>query len=495
MTALPTRLRVGIDTRLAPCAPEVLYTLRTLCELAGYARDVVWLDAASSGAAAGAGPRLDLYYGPEPEASGARVAIRWAGRDLREARDFDVTAHVEHEGAPYVGFGGEPALPPQRAGDALVFASDLAFAAFWWLTGAREHTYSRDRWFNISLRGSYLVSQRLIERPVISLWAQRIREHLEAAGALAMRPDFAQAGGSALTLSHDVDYPEIVRWVELLRAPLAGARGLRALRHMASARAFWRFAEWADFAETLGGARSCFYFMARQGSLLKYLRGDPDAFYDVRAPHFRAVIAELRARGCEIGLHASFNSPVETARLAAEKARIEEVAGAPIAGNRSHYWRLDPTLPHETLAALERAGFLYDTTLGYEFYPGFRRGVCHPYFPWHPAERRQLGILEFAPTWMDNQYDGRLPENGIADPIAHAQHLLAQIAQTGGVAVIDYHVRGMSPAFPWGAWLRSWLPEARPRTMRGDTPERVARSQRAHAARLASESREILPAS
>jgi hypothetical protein len=491
MTATPARLRVGIDTRLAPCAPEALYTLRTLCELAGYAREMVWLGAesVSSGSAAG----LDLYYGPAPEASGARVAIRWGGRDLREVRDLDLTSHVEDGGAPYVGFGGEPALPPRRSGDALVFDSDLVFAAFWWLTGAREHTYTRDRWFNISLRGSYLLEQRLIEKPAVSLWVQRIRVHLEQAGLAATRPDFAQNGGSALTLSHDVDYPEIVRWVVLLRAPLAGARGLRALPHMTSASAFWRFSEWADFAETLGGARSCFYFMARQGSLLKYLRGDPDAFYDVRAPHFRREIAALRARGCEIGLHASFNSPVETTRLAQEKARIEEVACAPIAGNRSHYWRLDPVKPHETLDALERAGFLYDTTLGYEFYPGFRRGVCHPYFPWHPAERRQLGILEFAPTWMDNQYDGRLAENGIADPIAHAKALLAHVHATGGVAVIDYHVRGMSPAFPWGAWLRGWLPDARPRAMRGDTPERVARSVRATAAALAAASREALP--
>jgi hypothetical protein len=491
MTATPTRLRVGIDTRLAPCAPEVLYTLRTLCDVAGYAREVVWLEAAAADAAA---PRLDLYYGPAPEASGARLAVRWAGLDLRDASGVDVGSHVEDDGAPYVGFGSKPALPPRRAGDTLLFPTDLFFAAFWWLTGAREHTYTRDRWFNISLRGSPLVEQHLIEKPVISLWAHRFREHLEAAGLRALRPDFAQNGGSALTLSHDVDYPEIVRWVELLRSPLAGAKGLRALRHMTSAKAFWRFREWADFAETLGGAHSCFYFMARQGSLLKYLRGDPDAFYDVRAPHFKQVISELRARGCEIGLHASFNSPVETARLAQEKARIEEAAGAPIAGNRSHYWRLDPTKPHETLVALERAGFLYDTTLGYEFYPGFRRGVCHPYYPWHPAERRTLGILEFAPTWMDNQYDGRLPENGIADPIAHAKGLLALIEKTGGVAVIDYHVRGMSPAFPWGRWLASWLPDARPTAMRGDTPERVARSYQGYAAALSAASQEALPA-
>ena len=163
MTANATRLRVGIDTRLAPFAPEVLYTLRTLCELAGYAREIIWL---AEGAAAP--KRLDLYYGPAPERSGARIAIRWCGLDLRHGGELDVTAHVEDAGAPYVGFGSKPALAPRRSGDSLVFASDIVFAAFWWLTGAREHTYTRDRWFNISLRGSYLVEQRLIEREQIA---------------------------------------------------------------------------------------------------------------------------------------------------------------------------------------------------------------------------------------------------------------------------------------------------------------------------------------
>jgi hypothetical protein len=60
--------------------------------------------------------------------------------------------------------------------------------------------------------------------------------------------------------------------------------------------------------------------------------------------------------------------------------------------------------------------------------------------------------------------------------------------------VIDYHVRGMSPAFPWGAWLASWLPQSRPAAMRGDTPVRVAHAWRAHAAALAADSREALPA-
>ena len=71
--------------------------------------------------------------------------------------------------------------------------------------------------------------------------------------------------------------------------------------------------------------------------------------------------------------------------------------------------------------------------------------------------------------------------------VVRAEHLpvpAGHLLRPGGVAVIDYHVRGMSPAFPWGAWLASWLPEARPSAMRGDVPEQLARRHRAHAAAL-----------
>ncbi len=471
----PARLRIGLDPALAAWLAEVQYTLDTLLETAGYAREWLWAEPGTAG--------LDLYYGNEPDtrAPGARVVLPWSGRGFESLGKLQPTELRCHDTFVWPVFSGESSQPPIREAGSLRFASDLVFAAFWWLSGAHEPHYGRDRVDNLSLAGSFLGESGLQGKPWISLWAARLREHFRAQG---LEPRVPEWGESTLAISHDVDYPEIVRLVELLRRP-ADARAI-----FAAGDPFWCFDAWADFAESLG-TRSAFYFMARQGSLLRYLTGDPDAFYDVASPRFRSLLATLRERGCEIGLHASFRSSEKTERYAIEKRRVEEAAGAEITGNRQHYWRLDPEKPHESLAHLADAGFGYDSSLGFERMPGFRRGICHPYKPWHPERRAVIDLLEVPPAWMDDHYDGRLADSGISDPEAHAGGLLADVAASGGVAVVDYHVRGMNERFfpRWGAWLARFLPGARPSGMVGRTPAEIASGWLHHVACLEVESR------
>jgi hypothetical protein len=60
---------------------------------------------------------------------------------------------------------------------------------------------------------------------------------------------------------------------------------------------------------------------------------------------------------------------------------------------------------------------------------------------------------------MDDHFDRRLVKNGIVDPVAAADTLLGAVRSTGGVAVLDYHARGMNEDFfpRYGRWLREYL--------------------------------------
>jgi hypothetical protein len=226
--------------------------------------------------------------------------------------------------------------------------------------------------------------------------------------------------------------------------------------------------------------------MARRGSLLRFLRGDPDAFYDIESPRFQRLFGELRDEGCEIGLHASYRACEHPERFAAEKDRLERASGGEVVGNRHHYWRLHPDKPNDSLRAHERAGFEYDSSLEFEFYPGFRRGTCHPFRPFHPEERRVLDLIELPPSWMDDHYDSRLVRNEVSDPNADARELLGAIQRTGGIALVDYHVRGMNRDFfpRWGAWLRDFFESDLPGGATPATPIELARAARAHAKRI-----------
>jgi hypothetical protein len=459
---------VGFDAALAPWAPEVKYVLRTLLASAGFAAHFVRVSDSPLRRS------CDIYYGPRRALQTNVVDIEWCGqafdsepRDVRYSADLPWLLFVEN------GCGFE------RRADSLRFRSDIVLGCYWLLTGAAEPRYPRDRWGNLDLDSSLFLRHGLASQPLVSEYASLIERHLESLGrSPAPRPWTAPDGGPGFAISHDVDYPEMIRSIECLR--LLRARGKKALPLiggvMRGTNHFWKFADWLEFESEIG-ARSAFYFMARRGSLLQYAMGTPDAFYDIRSPRFRELFRTLTDAGSEIGLHASFHAYRDAARLEQEKQAVENVAGVRVEGNRHHYWHLDPASPNDTLRLHEKAGLLYDSSLGFEFYPGFRRGICHPFRPFHAGERRALNVVQLPPAWMDDHFDRRLAKNRIADPVDYARGLVRTAGRTGGVVVVDYHARGMNGDFypRFGPWLRDFVERRMHIPVRYHTPAGIAR--------------------
>lgn len=459
----PATLTVALDRSLAPGLPEIKYTLRTLLRVAGYGCRFIWAD--------GDGLR-QISYGRSP--TGATLLhIPASGHDFQEAGSVEATGSRTWNGLPFLLFPAES----WHDGADRRWPADAVFAAFWLLTGARESSWRRDRWDNLHAEDWVPVREGLLSQAPVSRWGRAIRD-LASAHGVPPTPMPWESGGSqaAFSFTHDVDYPEIIRWIEAPR--LVARRGLRGLRSalgvLRGTNHFWTFREWIDL-EARYGAKPAFYFMARQGSLLQYAQGRPDDFYDVRSPRFRRLFEELRDAGCEIGLHASYLSHQSAETIRVEAERVSHASGAPVLGNRHHYWHLDPADPNETLRRHELAGLRYDSSLGLEFYPGYRRGICHPFRPYHPAERRELGVVQVPPAWMDDHFDRRLRVNRIADPDAAASAILGTARATGGIAVVDYHSRGMNADFypRYGPWLSCWAERELDSTVAQRTPEQI----------------------
>jgi hypothetical protein len=469
-------IRVSISRAAAASIPEVTYVLRTLLRIAGYSWTLQWADD---------DPDCDIAYGDVP---GARASVRipQAPWPFSRAPEFEPTGVVPVGTAFLPRFAGEESRRIAAHPSELAFPVDLLFACYWWLTGAREPMYRRDRVDNLHIDEASVVRRdSLLSAPCVSLAAGLLRRHFEAFNVPSRSPPWAVRGKRyAFSFSHDVDYPEIIRWIEVPRVLASrGPAGFRQAIDVATGRShFWTFDEWIDLAGSRG-TRPAFYFMARQGSLLQYALGTPDDFYDVGSPRFRKLIGELRARGCEIGLHASYHSNRSVAVLAAERERIESVAAVTGIGNRHHYWHLDPNDPNETLRRHQEAGLAYDSSLGFEYYPGFRRGICHPFRPYHPGLRRELDIVQVPPAWMDDHFDRRLAQNRITDPAKAAGQLLGVAGQTGGVVVVNYHSRGMNRQFypRYGPWLARFIQEHVESDAHFTTPREIVEDYRRHA--------------
>lgn len=440
-----TPVLVALDPGITPWLPEVTWTIRTLLHVAGHGATFRVLEQGTA----------DIYYG---RGSGVDAPIRlpWGGGHFGY-QGLQEPGRLFRDGpVPLLDFGAADRI--QRQSDP-EFARDVVLASFWLLTNPVETLLPRSRTDDLDFSGTLHVQERLFELPLVSIWAMALRRRLAAAGKPGRPLPWSATGEPAFVFTHDVDYPEIIRWIE---APRALTRGRGALAwQIASGRShFWTFREWIDLVGEFGAAPA-FYFMARRGSLAQYALGTPDDFYDVRSARFRSLFGELREAGCEIGLHASYHAHRRAATLTAERQRLQEATGTEIHGNRNHYWHLDPDAPHETLRKLAAAGFVYDSSLGLEYYPGWRRGICHPFRPWHPGLRREAGLLELPPTWMDDHFGRRRVRNGVTDPDATAGQLLEQARAVSGLVIVDYHSRGMNAdIYPeYGPWLARFVRE------------------------------------
>jgi hypothetical protein len=425
-----------------------VYVVTTLLETAGYAAHFAWAPDAASATNAEA---FDIYYGPRRDVP-ARLSIPSLPWDFRSAPGRDISEVRRSAELDLLRFSGEHS--DTDVSDRNWLPRDVVFASYWLLTGARETTWPRSRWDDLQAGASLLVKDGLLARAPVSRYAAFIRRHFESLGVPALRWAWeVPRATAAFAFTHDVDYPQIIRWIEVPRTLLRGS-----VRHawgIATGRQhFWRFRDWIDLTHRFG-TRPTFYFMARRGSLLEFMAGTPDTFYDVGSRAFRELFVELRDAGAEVGLHASYRAFHSADVLRAERERIESVAGVRVLGNRHHYWHMDPDDPNETLRRHEEAGFMYDSSLGLEYYPGWRRGICHPFRPYHPAQRRAISTVQVPPAWMDDHFDRRRSVNHIADADAAASQLLNTAKSLGGVCVVDYHARGMNADFypRYGPWL------------------------------------------
>jgi hypothetical protein len=262
-------IRIALHPVTAANAPEVKYVFRMLLRAAGFPWEFHWL---REGTGDG---RWDIYYGPAQPGVDALVHIDACGESFAGAESREPQALRQDQGLAFLDFQANGRAPLCRESGRIAFSNDIVFSSYWMLTGAREPHYARDRRDNLHLDGSFFLRHALQQTPVVSLYAAFLREQFRAWG----RDPLPFPGAGSFIFTHDVDYPEMIRWIECLR--LVRGRGLRAAPSIAGilrgTNHFWTFAEWVDWQKQLGVAPA-FYFMARQGSLLQYALGTPDDF-------------------------------------------------------------------------------------------------------------------------------------------------------------------------------------------------------------------------
>jgi hypothetical protein len=349
-------------------------------------------------------------------------AVRWAG------------------GLPVLyGSGPDaPAAAPAR------LEVDVFGSAFFMLTRYEELVLrERDRYGRFPAAASVAGRAGLLRTPIVDAYAELLWAALQRTWPRLSRAPRRYE----VVLSHDVDDPlatlehgpgDVVRQLggDLVRRrdPRLAVRRIRSLAGDPRNDPNNTFDFLMDVSER-HGLRSAFYFLAHREQHPRR-----DGAYLFEAPWVRGLIAGIARRGHEIGVHPSFGTYRDPARIGEELGRLRRVAEAAGArqeewGGRQHFLRwANPA----TWRAWEQAGLSYDSTVAYADAVGFRAGTCRPYRAFDLQARRPLRLVERPLAVMDVAL---LPEaGGSLDAAAQVVlDLAASCRRHGGCLTILWH--------------------------------------------------------
>jgi len=153
----------------------------------------------------------------------------------------------------------------------------------------------------------------------------------------------------------------------------AQRKGTAALRFFLRSGNLWNFDAMKDLEERFGIRSQFNFYGGRTGWMRRPRRVLIDPGYDVNDAKLRAEIRRLHDGGWTIGLHQSFDAWRDEGIMSEERLTLERAAGTRVVSCRQHWLRFSF---ESTWLAQSRAGFVLDSTLGFNDRPGFRNGAA-----------------------------------------------------------------------------------------------------------------------
>lgn len=340
-----------------------------------------------------------------------------------------------------------------RNGNVIETNIDIIASSFFMLSRYEEIVVDeRDQYDRFPAEASIAYKERFLTRPIVNEYIDLLWEWVSSFPLGFKRSKFWTGADFAVLLTHDVDRIQRFGRHPPLRSIASSVKNKQigtALRHVSDwtmssllkvkADPYWTF-DWITELEHQHGVTSSFYFMT--GGDTEY-----DSSYSISEPRICDLMKKLEAQGHEVGFHGSFNSYNDYEIFASEKAKLDRVVSNKRYGGRQHYLRWKTP---ESWRIWEKAGMLYDTTLGYPDHEGFRCGICLPFKPFDVLEDRVLDLWEMPLAMMDASFMNyrSLSLDEISEAI---DRLIGSVVKHNGLLVTLWHSNYFSKFYP-GIW-------------------------------------------
>jgi hypothetical protein len=261
----------------------------------------------------------------------------------------------------------------------------------------------------------------------------------------------------------------VVNWLAALKLPLV---------HLGVATDFWY--QFDHYIKVENGAASTFFVIPKKGEPGLCAEGDRPAMraasYD--AMHLAVNLRKLQAVGKEVGVH-GIDAWRDAAAGKTEHEIISRLTNTGGLGVRMHWLYFNEQSPAE----LERAGFSYDSTIGYNETVGYRAGTAQVFKPLMTPNLLELPmhIMDtalFFPSYL-NLSPGPAQEK--------ISTFIGAAGRFGGVLTVNWHDRSLAPERLWDGPYRWLLAECKKRgAWFATAAQAVAWFQKRRAVRFAS---------
>jgi hypothetical protein len=446
---------------------EIKYTFRTLLNIAGLPFHFI----------EGSKDRADIYYGkPYRNDDGLFIEIVDIRRENIE-RPIKVVKQNNHAFLLFTDSQREDNLLIKNNNKTCIW-NDIILSSFYLLSGWEERFLHRDKNDRHAVQESFLYKERVLHDPIVNQYATLLRELFRAShNPIPLWPSNKKY---AVALSHDVDYPEMIRWIEVLKYLAKyklNGKLAKVIDILTGKENFWKFEDWVKL-ENHYGLKSAMYFCGLKGNLIRYFLKAPDPFYDVRQDKFKGVLNYLVQNGFEVGMHSSYLAYQSIDRFLKEKTTIEESLREPILGNRHHYWHMNPDNLSETAVLHEKISLLYDSSICFAKRSGFRFGICSPFHLYDPIRQGPVEVLELPTSLMDDHLFKYFVLSYFSKPQIEIDALINSVIEHGGLFSVDFHVRGFNETFypKWAEMYKYILKRINEKDdFYSDTPINIAR--------------------
>jgi hypothetical protein len=345
------------------------------------------------------------------------------------------------------------------------------------------------------------------ESPTLELHIELLRTLILKAGLpLVEIPPTPANYDFAVCLTHDIDFVGIrchkfdhTMWGFVLRATVGslrdflrgrtpGARLLASWKAAASlpfvylglAEDFWMPFDW--YLKVEENLSPTYFFIPFKGIQGEKVNAENPARrasgYDIGdIPDW---IAKLKAAGCEVGVH-GLDAWHDAERGRAERKRVSEVSGEEAVGIRMHWLLRDQS----TCEVLERAGYGYDSTAGYNEKPGYRCGTLQAFRPLTTERLLELPLhiqdgalfyakrsdLTEAQAWekCETFIQNGLAYGGVLTVLWHDRSFAAERFWGDFYVRLVARLKGLNVWFSTASDLVSWFRERREITFECDT--------------------------